>query len=145
MESPASSHGLYSVLETVLERFDKGEISLDAAREIIKDAREEVHEDYKAVNALFDCRCPRCLKKVDNKDQLYCTIPSMDRLSYLLWGYRLPRAGQDIPWPSCCYCADCFDSVFSIFKDPEAGKRERRLIDRDRRIRASLLNYPFYP
>ena len=67
--------GMNSVVNVVINLYDKGKISREATREIIAQCQDGVGwcdgNDYEAVECIADCRCGRCLRLVPEGEFLF--------------------------------------------------------------------------
>ena len=118
--------GLNSVVRKTIKLMDQGEISKNAAKEIINTCRKGVYwcdgNEHEAVDYIRDCVCGRCMKKLPKGEKMYSIYSvSWDILSR----HELDKglAGDKL-------CKSCFDIVLENHcKDAERGPKEREYID----------------
>ena len=135
MSCHSIGHGINTIMKVAVELFEEDKLSVEAIRRIGAQAMRAVNycdgNSYEAVEVLEGYRCGRCLKKAENKDELY----SLYLIDYHLWndGYD-PLEVEGEPLASYELCADCFDTIMEkCYHDPEIGKRERQDIDEQRK------------
>lgn len=119
--------GMNSVVDKVIEMYDEGELTVEAARKIIAKARKGVHwcdgNEGEAVASIRRCRCGRCLKEVPSGTPLYS-----------VWDISVSKniidKNPDEILASDGLCLECFDIVLNFAFDNEgAGERERNFIE----------------
>lgn len=117
--------GMNSVVQVTINLFDKGKISLDAAREIIHACRVGVYwcdgNEYEAVESIRNCRCGRCLRKVEKGDIFINT--------YEFYRYRndrdLPKFGEiNKNLASLRVCRECFIQIVNDYYQKEDAGEE---------------------
>lgn len=120
--------GLNSVVTTVLELYDKNQIAMGAAREIIAACRRGVYycdgNEEEAVFVMSRCRCGKCLRVVEKGKPLYpldCTSLSYDLVN------KIMNNGSDLA--SGELCEKCFDETLEVYcRDIHATDREKQYI-----------------
>ena len=130
MSCHAIGHGINAVMEVVLDLYNKGEISADAVRRLGYEAQHAVNwcdgNPGEAVEIFLGHMCGRCLKVVENLDELYSIFGSS-----LDWeeSHRIISDDEN-PLASFEFCPDCFDFLVNqATGDPNAGPRDRQIID----------------
>lgn len=119
--------GMNSVVDKVIEMYDSEELTLEAAKKIIAQARKGVYwcdgNEWEAVASIRRCRCGRCLKKMTSGTPLYSVWDISGRKDIL-------DEKPDEILASDGLCQKCFDIVVNrAFDDDEAGARERKYIE----------------
>ena len=136
MSCHAIGHGINAVMEVVLDLYEEGEVTANAVRRLGHIARRAVNwcdgNAGEAVEVFLGHMCGRCLKVVEDMDELYSIFgSSLDRGET----HRI-ISDEENPLASSEFCADCFDFLVNqAAGDPNAGARDRQAID-ERRQRA---------
>lgn len=131
--------GLNSVVVKVMELYDAGEISKDAALKIIYQARRGVHwcdgNEYEAVACFYKThRCGRCLKQFETSKELFSVLKVSSQVADEFAIMKNPMQGE-LPLVSEELCANCFDTLLNKHcGDEHAGERERAHIDSERHL-----------
>ena len=127
-------HGINAVMEVVFDLYQDGEITPNAVRKLGHIAQRAVHwcdgNADEAIEVFLGQMCGRCLKIVDDENELYDIYRSS-----LGWDtcYRIEDNDEE-PFASFEFCADCFDFLVNhATGDPNAGARDRQDIDKRRK------------
>ena len=134
MSCHSIGHGINAVMEVVLDLYEEGEITPNAVRRLGHIARQAVNwcdgNAGEAVEVFLGHMCGRCLKVVEDMDELYSIFGSS-----LDWedNHHI-ISEEENPLASYEFCADCFDFLVNqATGDPNAGFRDRQDIDECRR------------
>lgn len=125
--------GVDSIMEKVLEMYDDGKISKEAALEMVKTFPEAVHccdgNEYEAQETLTETHCAACLKKYESiKEQIgfdYLDLEAEDISeeyrgdSYDWWFKSMEKAG----FYGRSVCRDCFVKYLSAGLSPNGVKK----------------------
>ena len=120
--------GLNSVVDVVVELYDHGKISRDAALKITHAARNGVHwfdgNEDEAVDSILRKRCGYCLRKMEPGEPLYPVCKY-----YYHWPYPVEEDFQEI-LATYMLCTDCYDTLVERSSgDPAAGPNGRKGIE----------------
>lgn len=127
MSCHSIGRGMNSVVNKVLEMYDAEELTADATKKIIAEARKGVHwcdgNEWEAIASIRRSRCGRCLKVMPSGTPLYS-----------VWDISVQKnildQTPDEVLASDGLCLECFDCVVNqALDDDEAGIRERKHIE----------------
>jgi len=108
-------HGMNNVVEKVLELYDDEKISKSAAVELIRTARKSVWycdgNEYEAVECMEDSRCCRCLKKINDGEELYDLYDISDGNREIMKIPDKPEYGVAAHY----LCKECLDNVLKQY------------------------------
>ena len=123
--------GMNSVTRVVIKMFDNGELSREAALKLLMALKLGVHwcdgNEYEAVASILDCRCGKCLKKIEEDENFYdiyeCSPLVAERPMGILDNYNENYAGY-------FFCKDCFDNIIKAITNGKiTGEVARKYID----------------
>ena len=134
MSCHAIGRGINAVMEVVFNLYQAGEITPNAVRRLGHTAQRAVNwcdgNSGEAIEVFLGQMCGRCLKVVDDKNELYNIYRSSldwDTCHHI-------EDNEEEPFASFEFCADCFDLLINqAAGDPNAGARDRQDIDERRK------------
>ena len=125
--------GMDSVTQVVIEMFDNGELSKPSALKLFMALKDGVNwcdgNEYEAVESIMDCRCGKCLKKMESGQKFYdiydCSIFVTGSPWDILRNYKENYAG----WR---FCTTCFDEIINgVSEGKISGESARKYIEEE--------------
>lgn len=123
--------GMNSVTEVVIEMFDNKELSRAAALKLFTALKNGVNwcdgNEYEAVESIIDCRCGKCLKKIEENQRLYDIFKCSMFVTGNPWDIMDNYEGDYGGWH---FCKECFDEIIKeITNGKISGEEARKYIE----------------
>lgn len=121
--------GMNSVVNVVVDLYDKKKIEKEVAKTLIMACRKGVHwcdgNEYEATESIRRCRCGKCLEVVPEGNYLFSVWDVSNEVpdKYKILDDKSTMLASD------GLCEKCFDEVINAYcQDSTAGAREREYI-----------------
>lgn len=129
MSCHSIGQGMNSVVNVIIDLYDKKKIEKKVAKILIASCRKGVHwcdgNEYEAVESIRRCRCGNCLEIVPKNEYLFSVWDVSN---------EVPTAYKILDDPRTMLASDglcdkCFDEIINKYcEDTTAGAREREYI-----------------